>query len=169
MTSTIRASIFILAAFFLMACGGRKGEASPQAMLEQAQSLIDESRYADAIQTLRKLVKTFPGDSTAARAQYMLGDTFMAYAKDFEQSVKEYRRVVAEHPQSRFAVNAQFMIGYIYANFIKDYDLAKAEYERFLEVFSDRADSNLVQSVRFELENLGKDLNEVPQLRHITS
>lgn len=93
----------------------------------------------------------------------------MAYAKDFEQSVEEYQRVVSRYPQSRFAVNAQFMIGYIYANFISDYDLARTEYERFLELYSDRADSNLIESVRFELKNLGRDLDEVPQLRHITS
>lgn len=138
-------------------------------MLEQAQSLIDRSQYADAIKALRKLVNTFPRDSTSAQAQYLLGDTFMAYAKDFDQSVKEYRRVVSQYPQSRFAVNAQFMIGYIFANFISDYELARTEYERFLELYSDRADSNLIESVQFELQNLGKDLNEVPQLRHITS
>lgn len=165
----LKTTIFLPLVILLVACGRQKEANSPQAMLESAQSLIDQSRYADAIEALRKLVKTFPNDSTSAQAQYLLGDTFMAHAKDFEQSVKEYRHVVTHYPQTRFAVNAQFMIGYIYANFINDLNLARTEYERFLELYSDRADSNLLESVRFELENLGKDLNEVPQLRHITS
>ena len=99
----------------------------------------------------------------------MLGDTFMAYAKDFDQAVKEYGMVISAYPESRYATNAQFMLGYVYANFIQDFGMAKIEYEKFLTLYSDQADSGLVQSVKFELENLGKDLNEIQKLQHITS
>ncbi len=61
------------------------------------------------------------------------------------------------------------MIGYVFANFMRDYESARVEYERFLELFESEADSGIVQSVKFELKNLGKDLNEIPQLKHISS
>ena len=60
------------------------------------------------------------------------------------------------------------MIGYVFANFLNDYESARLEYEKFLQLFSSKADSGLVESVKFELRNLGKDLNEIPQLKHIS-
>ena len=60
------------------------------------------------------------------------------------------------------------MLGYIYANFLFNYDLAREEYEIFLEKFSSTADPNLIESVKFELENLGKDLKDIPELRGIS-
>ncbi|MEE9167695.1 MAG: outer membrane protein assembly factor BamD [Candidatus Neomarinimicrobiota bacterium] len=159
--------LLIFVGTLAVSCGKRSD--SPDGLLEAAKADIGESKYGDAIESLRKLVKVHPGHPAAAEAQYMLGDTFIAYAKDFEQAVKEYRTVVSSYPESHFSVNAQFMLGYVYANFIEDLVMARQEYERFLELYSDRADSGLVQSVQFELENLGKDLNEIPRLRHITS
>ena len=99
----------------------------------------------------------------------MLGDTYIAFNKNFEEALNEYHVVVQNYPKTRFAINAQFMIGYVLANFVGDYKQARMEYERFLELYSTEADSGLVQSVKFELENLGRDLNEIPQLKHISS
>ena len=98
-----------------------------------------------------------------------MGDTYIAINKNFEMAIKEYSKVVKDYPDSRFAINAQFMIGYVFANFVQDYESARDEYERFLELFGAEADSGLVQSVKFELQNLGKDLNDIPQLKHISS
>lgn len=164
-------TLFVLIPIFLVilvtSCGKRHD--SPGALLRQAKTYITEAKYTDAVTSLRDLIERYPDDPAAAEAQYMLGDTFMAYAKDFEQAVKEYGMVVSTYPESRFAMNAQFMLGYVCANFISDSAKAKQEYEKFLKLYSDQADSGLVQSVRFELENLGKDLNEIPKLQHITS
>lgn len=159
--------IYLLSLVLLLGCG-QKAE-SPAGMLDKAKTEIDESRFTDATQLLRKLVEQYSESPEAAEAQYILGDTFLSAAKDFEQAISEYRLVVSKYPESRFAVNAQFMIGYIFANFLIDVELARNEYNRFLELYSDKADSGLVQSVRFELQNLGKDLNDIHQLRHITS
>ena len=51
---------------------------------------------------------------------------------------------------------------------MQDYESASGEYEKFLELFEAKADSGLVQSVKFELQNLGKDLNDIPELKHIS-
>ena len=142
---------------------------SPADLLSQSKSLIQERKYSDAITVLRQLMDKYPESELAAEGQYMLSDTYIAFNKNFEQALNEYRVVVQNYPETRFAINAQFMIGYVYANFVQDYNQARMEYERFLELYSTEADSGLVQSVKFELENLGRDLNEIPQLKHISS
>ena len=58
------------------------------------------------------------------------------------------------------------MIGYIYANVLNDIDNAKIEYEKFVRDFKDH---ELAPSVKFELEYLGKGIDEIPVLKHITS
>lgn len=143
--------------------GDRPSTASE--MLALARSFLDDKHYTEAVSGLRYLISQFPGSSEAPEAQYMLGDTYMAYTKDFEQAIKEYRKVLDNYAESRIAPNAQFMIGYIYANFLYDYVRAKEAYEKFLRDFSYRVDEDLIESVRFELENLGKDLEEMPTLR----
>ena len=142
---------------------------SPVDLLSQSKSLIQEKKYSDAITLLRQLMDKYPESEQAAEGQYMLGDTYIAFNKNFEQALNEYHVVVQNYPETRFAINAQFMIGYVLANFVDDYKQARMEYERFLELYSTEADSGLVQSVKFELENLGRDLNEIPQLKHISS
>ena len=58
------------------------------------------------------------------------------------------------------------MIGYIYANVVNDPKSAKIEYSAFLEKFPTH---ELSPSVKFELEFLGKEIDEIPALKHITS
>ena len=147
---------------------GGCAKASPVDLLSQSKSLIQEKKYSDAITLLRQLMDKYPESEQAAEGQYMLGDTYIAFNKNFEQALNEYHVVVQNYPETRFAINAQFMIGYVLANFVGDYKQARMEYERFLELYSTEADSGLVQSVKFELENLGRDLNEIPQLKHIS-
>ena len=60
----------------------------------------------------------------------------------------------------------QFMIGYIYANALNDFDKARSEYNEFLKRFPKH---ELSPSVKFEIDYLGKDINEIPALKHITS
>ena len=58
------------------------------------------------------------------------------------------------------------MIGYIYANVLDDSENAQVEYNLFLQKYPDH---ELTPSVKFELDFLGKDINDIPQLKHITS
>ncbi|MBF90058.1 MAG: hypothetical protein CMG75_10505 [Candidatus Marinimicrobia bacterium] len=153
---------FIL--LFLMGCSND----SPDKILAESKIMITKLEYSEALEKLQKLVENYPQSIEAAEGQYMIGDTYIAYNKNFEVALKEYRKVVDNYPESKFAINAQFMIGYVFANFLNDYNSARIEYETFLELFSSKADSGLVESVKFELRNLGKDLNEIPQLKHIS-
>ena len=58
------------------------------------------------------------------------------------------------------------MVGYIYANVINDSANALKEYNVFLEKYPDH---ELVDDVQFEIQWLGKDINDIPALKHISS
>jgi len=121
---------------------------------------------AESIENLIYLVKNFPRHELASKAQYIIGDIYMNDLRDFEKALSEYRVVLDKYNGSKEEALAQFMIGYIYANVIKDFDLARKEYQIFLDKFPKH---ELHPSVKFEIDYLGKDINEIPALKHITS
>ncbi|MDP8237482.1 MAG: tetratricopeptide repeat protein [Candidatus Hatepunaea meridiana] len=82
----------------------------------------------------------------------------------YEDAIRIYRKLVREYPETRQGINSQFMIGYIYANHLKDLEQAKIELNRFLESYSEKADSGLVAGAKFELDYLGKDISDIPVL-----
>jgi len=82
----------------------------------------------------------------------------------YDEAVVKYEQLVELHPKSQYAPQSQFMIGFIYANEIKDLEKAKVAYETFLNQYADRSDSGMVASAEWELENLGKDINEITDL-----
>ena len=95
-----------------------------------------------------------------------LGDVYMNDFRDFTTAIQDYRNVIENYNGSSQEPHALFMIGYIYANVINDMKSAKLEYEKFIKRFSSH---ELAPSVRFELEYLGKGIDEIPALKHITS
>ena len=86
--------------------------------------------------------------------------------RDFNTAIQEYRKVIENHIGSDQEPHALFMIGYIYANVLNDTKSAKIEYEEFLNRFPKH---ELSPSVKFEIEYLGKSVDEIPALKHITT
>ena len=84
--------------------------------------------------------------------------------KKHSEAVEIYRQICARYPTTKQGANSQFMIGYTYANDIKDFEQARIELQRFLDTYSTIADEGLVEGAKFELENLGKDIDEIPIL-----
>ncbi len=154
---------FISIILFLIGCNSE----SSSDILDKSKNLINEQKYSEAILELNSLVKKYPDSIEAPEAQYLIADTY-AFLNNYDDAISAYKLVVKEYISSKSAINAQFMLGYIYANFLFNYDLAKKEYEIFLEKFSSKADTNLIESVKFELENLGKDLKDIPELKGIS-
>jgi len=136
-------------------------------ILEKSKNLINEQNYSEAIDELNYLINKFPKSNEAAESQYLIADTY-AFLNNYKEAIDAYRLVVKQYSSNQSAINAQFMLGYIYANFLFDYNLARNEYEIFLDKFSNKANSNLIESVKFELDNLGKDLKDIPALKEIS-
>ena len=135
-------------------------------IINNAETLRKRKMTTESIENLIYLVKNFPKHELASKAQYIIGDIYMNDLRDFDKALDEYRKVLNKYIGSKEEALAQFMIGYIYANVIKDFDLAKKEYQIFLDKFPKH---ELHPSVKFEIDYLGKDINEIPALKHITS
>lgn len=84
--------------------------------------------------------------------------------KKHAEAVEIYRQITRDFPKTKQGANSQFMIGYTYANDIKDFEQAQIELKRFLDNCSDIADAGLIEGAKFELENMGKNIDEIPIL-----
>ena len=138
----------------------------PEWIINQSESLRKRKLIRISIEHLEYLVTNFSGNNLAPKAQYMIGDIYMNDLRDFKIAIQEYRKVSNIYPGSDQEPHAQFMIGYIFANVLNDFESAKIEYDNFINQFPQH---ELVPSVKFELEYLGKNINEIPALKHITS
>lgn len=119
-----------------------------------------------SLENLDNLIKHYPEHALAPQAQYLLGDIYMNDLRDFQNAITSYNKVLENFAGSAHEAQAQFMVGYVQANILSDFEQAKVTYEIFLEKFPDH---ELAPSVQFEIENLGKDINDIPVLKHIAS
>ena len=135
-------------------------------IINKAETLRKRKLTNESINNLLYLVKKYPNHVLASKGQYIIGDIYMNDLRDFDKALEEYRIVLNNYKGSNEEALAQFMIGYIYANVLKDLESARKEYQVFLNRFPNH---ELYPSVKFEIDHLGKDINEIPALKHITS
>ncbi|MCH8272144.1 MAG: tetratricopeptide repeat protein [Candidatus Marinimicrobia bacterium] len=155
--------ILLTIAVIFVSCGTKE---TADELWTQIRTLQGQEKHDEVLLTLKKFLDNYPEDENAADGRFMLADGYANVKKDFTNAVLEYRRVILENPDSPLAPKAQFMIGYIYANYVKEYDKARAAYLEFQEKYED---NSLSQAVAFELENLGKNLDEISTLKGITN
>jgi len=140
-------------------------EGFPDWLFNKAESSRGAKNITRSLDALNYLVSNFPSHEIAPKAQYLIGDIYMNDLRDFQQAIAAYRKVTKDFKGSQQEAHAQFMIGYIYANVLNDLDSARQEYMAFMENYPKH---ELTPSVKFELDFLGKDINEIPVLKHIT-
>ncbi|MCK4813489.1 MAG: tetratricopeptide repeat protein [Candidatus Marinimicrobia bacterium] len=133
-------------------------------MFQDGTSLYKQEKYSRAIKTFEKLSKMYPEDPLAVKAFYRLAEIYASDLQDFEFCIKNYSYIADEYPSHTDAPKARFMAGYTLANIIKDYDRAKIEYNKFIR---DYPNHPLIASVEFELRNLGKELDQIEELKGI--
>lgn len=147
--------ISLLSVLLVLSCTKKASEEELLARIQEAETA---EKFTEAAELLEEYLNRFPDAPKAPENMNKLAMIYASSEKDFETAVALHRKIIEKYPESKYVVQSQFMIGYIYANEIKDYDRAKLEYERFLELYPDH---ELVPSVKWELENLGKDLSEI--------
>ena len=135
-------------------------------LYSRAETLRNEKEFNASVDALNYIVNNYADLEIAPKSQYLIGDVFMNDLKDFDEAITHYKNVVKNFPESREEPHAQFMMGYIYANVKNDSVNALKEYNMFLEKYPDH---ELAPSVQFEIEWLGKDINDIPALKHISS
>ena len=138
----------------------------PEYILNKAESLRKRKMVKEAVEHLMYMTEKYSQHELTPKGQYMLGDLYMNEFRDFTTAIQEYRKVIENYTGSSQEAHALFMIGYIYANVVNDPKSAEIEYEEFLKRFPNH---ELSPSVKFEIEFLGKGIEEIPALKHITS
>ncbi len=116
------------------------------------------NKLDDALKNYQQILDDYPGSTRVPDALFAIAGICQDQRRDLPRAIRCYERIVKEYPAHPTASNAQFMIGYIYNNDLKNLDSAKAAYETFLRVFPDNP---MASSARFELDNLGKDANQI--------
>ncbi len=81
--------------------------------------------------------------------------------KNQVEAVRSYERIVENFPESENRSKALFMLGFLYANELQDTDKARSYYSQMLQEYPDH---ELAVSVEFELENLGKAIEEMDSI-----
>ena len=157
---------FSIISLIIVGCEGTK---TAEEYFNAAEVERNAKNIKVSLENLEKLIEHYPDNTLAAQAQYRMGDIYMNDLNDFENAILSYQKVVDNYSSSSDASKALFMIGYYYANpTYGETNLEKASsyYNLFLEKFPDH---ELAPSVKFEMENLGKNINDIPVLKHIAS
>jgi len=147
--------VLVIVLVTTIGCGKRLSETE---LYNKAKLYEQNEEFKKAAQTYVELAKRFPNGKHAAEALFHGAIIYANQLKDYDQSVQLHEKLYKAYSESQYAPQALFMIGFTYANNVKDCEKAKKYYHEFLKKFPK---NELVASVKWELENLGKDINEL--------
>ena len=153
---------YLFLIFSLVACSVKTADE----LWESAKNDVDRRQYESAIKALEKLAATYPDSSLAPKAQFLIGDIFMNKTNEIDRALAAFQNVVENCPDHAGAVKALFMIGFVRANYLTDYHGAREAYNDFLERYPNH---ELIQSVNFELANLGRSIEDIDVLKDIVN
>ena len=120
------------------------------------------NKFDESLQNYQLLLDDYPKSPKVPEALFAIGSICQDQRRDIYRAIRCYRRIVQEFPTNATASGAQFLIGFLYNNELKNLDSAKIAYEDFLRIYPDNP---MAPSARFELENLGKDPNQIMDLK----
>lgn len=143
----------------MVSCGQKK---TKEQLYAEAQKYEREENFKEAIRVYEIIVENYPQVDFADSALFQIGQVYSNNLSDFENSIKAHKRLIEKYPTSKFTSKSLFMIGFHYANNVNDLENARLYYEKFLQDFP--ADE-LSSSVKWELDHLGQDINEIEFLK----
>lgn len=146
-----------LAVLFLtvLASCTRKTDAE---LFDEGKKAETEQNYPLAVERYNDIVGRMSNPAYAESSQFRLAMIYTNTEKDKSKAIAAYQKFCSLFPDSKQTPTMLFLQGFIYANEMKDLDQARGVYESFLQKYPDH---ELARSARFELENLGKDPDEI--------
>ncbi len=120
------------------------------------------NKFDESLKNYQQLIDDYPKSTKVPDALFAVGSIDQNQQRDIYGAIRCYRRIVQEFPTHATASGAQFLIGFLYNNELKNLDSAKIAYEDFLKMYPDNP---MAPSARFELDNLGKDANQIMDLK----
>jgi TolA-binding protein len=145
---------------FMTACDRR----SPEQFTEDAEVNLTRKKYDDAVKDLEKMITKYPDHEKAPQNAYRIAEIHMNKRQDLDSAIDAFKRAAKKYPGTDIGPKARFMAGFLLANNTERLDEARMAYEQFLK---DYPEHELRMAVEFELENLGKSLDNIPQLKPI--
>jgi tetratricopeptide (TPR) repeat protein len=155
------------AALFILLCTGMIVSCSklPDEMyMERAISYEEQAEWDKAIASYEKLAKLYERSPLRPEALYKAGLILAHQKEDYPAAITKLETARDEYPDLPIASQCQFMIGFVYANMAVDTSKAREAYKTFLNKYPEHS---LVPSVEWELKYLGKDINEIEELKSL--
>lgn len=154
-------TIYLSVLLIFVACGVRQ---TAEELWSTSEKELNVRQYRKAIKALKTLVEAYPEHSLAPQAQFRIGDIYMNNTNDIHKSLGAYQETNTRYPETDEGVKSLFMIGFVNANHLENYEAARQAYVDFLNRYPNH---ELIPSVKFELENLGKPVEEIDALKGI--
>lgn len=146
--------VALLTFFALNSCS----KLSEEEMLNKAIEAQKASQFNEALEGYEQFLQEYPKSVKVPEALYAMGSIYQSNKRDLRKAVDTYKRIVRDYPEHATASSASFLVGFIFNNELKNSDSAKMAYEEFLKRYPS---SPMAPSARFELDNLGKDPEEI--------
>ncbi|KAA3600420.1 MAG: tetratricopeptide repeat protein [Calditrichaeota bacterium] len=159
-------TLILFFSFLVIGCGDKKADSTtstegqnltPEQKIEEATKLVGANKSTQAIVLLTEVMGNNPSEENGANAAFALGKIYREQNKP-NQAVKYYKTLVEKYPKSDKVKEGIFMLGYLHANALDDKDKATHFYEEFLKNYPD---DELAASVKFELDYLGKNIQDI--------
>lgn len=159
----LKRTITVCLALVLISCGGSQ---SADELWSRAENEIGARRYEKAVKALNTLVRDYPDHPLASKAQFRIGDVYLNNTRDIPSALIALRRTIDKYPETENGVKALFMMGFIYANHLGEFRNAQRAYLDFLDSYPNH---ELIPSVKFELENMGKKVEDIDILKDVVN
>ena len=117
-----------------------------------------QNNFQSAAGSYEQAVADHPGTAYAESSLARLGPLYTNELKDPQKAVGAYERYYKMFPGSKESPTMLFLAGFVYNNDLHQTDSARARYQEYLNRYPD---GQLAQSAKFELQNLGKDADQV--------
>lgn len=155
------ALLFII--FIAFACSSDNGKK----IYDQAVKFYGEKKYIEALKEYQKVIDEYSSGEFREKSLMTIGSMYHMYlipnitqTESNQKAVEYFRKLYKEYPKSEDAPKALFLSGFILSNNLQKFDEAKLAYQTFLKEYPNH---ELVSAVKSELENLGKDPEQILQ------
>jgi len=121
----------------------------------QAEVLLEEQRYEQAVEAFRRIYDHHPSFSQAPQAIFQAAEILNLYLQNYHEAVLAYLLVEKDYPNTELSRRAQRQVADIYKNRLRDYPRAIVAYQKLLDSGAEGGDriQYEVADAYFRLEN----------------
>ena len=133
----------------------------PRWLINKTSSLRSDSTSNAALRTVDFLIDNYTDHIILPEALYLKGNIYLNDLKEYYRAINTYQEVLYKYKGTNYESMSKFMIGFIYANVLNDLSKAERTYSEFIQEFPEH---ELIPSVKFELDYLGKQIKDIEEL-----